>query len=152
MSIPSFRFRVPVTALGLLTVTGALCLACSPDTSGRADEHVLVAEDEADEPQWEPGEEEAVIACASEKLGYELTRQIMDAEYVPDEGPIDTEEEWERQRWMRAHGQCMFELRVSGIDMDDMGWQIAYRHAYALDPDGNPAMDDPLAPWSDGTR
>lgn len=142
--IPTHARRAASLALiGLLTVASGACSSSAQVVEGAAPD---TGSSGTEDPEWAPGEEVAVLACASDKLGYELTSEVMSAE-TPTDGVVDTEAEWEEQRWMRAYEQCAFELPVSVVDMDDMGWQIAYRHAYALDPDGEPTMEDPLAPW-----
>lgn len=142
--------RLTVVAVVLsAAVTTAWCAGCAP--SGPSPEPLRELAESSEEPEdWHflPGEEEAVLECATDKLGYELTRAFMEAELDVGDGPVDAEHEWERQRWMRAYEQCLFELPVDGVDLDDVGWQIAYSHGYALDPDGSPTTDDPLAPWA----
>lgn len=145
--VRSGRMVVVAVALGAAATTAG----CAPSVGSPAPPPELALP--AEEPEdWHflPGEEEAVLGCATQKLGDELTVARMDAELDVGDGPVDAEQAWERQRWMRAYEQCLFELEVDGVDLDDVGWQIAYRHAYALDPDGNPTMDDPLAPWPGG--
>lgn len=141
-----------VLAAATLAAACSLCAACGTKSEDGVSPATVPVDAAAAEEEydWEylPGEEEAVLECASEKLGYVLTPEFMaeTADLVPED-EVDTEEEWERERWMRAHEQCIFELPVAAADLDDPGWYIAYRHAYALDENGNPVLADPLAPW-----
>jgi hypothetical protein len=132
-----------------LVLAVALMTACGQNDGGTGGT-ASVSADDSEVVEWTESEEKAMRECASGKLGYELTVEIMSADSGTTDGGddgVNTEAEWETQRWMRAYEQCIFELYADRADMEDPAWQATYRHAYSLDPEGNAVMDDPLAPW-----
>jgi hypothetical protein len=138
-------------------VTGAACcgtLVACVSTDDLADPGAVVnASPTASEaPIWRPNaEEEAMLlACAAEKLGYAFT---FDDVVFPDmsdgEGIIDTPEEWEGRRMIRAYGQCWWvnQPDLESLDMDDFGNRGRYNSAYGIIWGEDEPRDDPLAPW-----
>lgn len=92
------------------------------------------------DPEWQ--------ACANEKLGYEYAVEDAAAPDMSDgEGIIDTEEEWEGQRQLRAYGQCAFELDPDEPDLDDPAVRADYDFAYGITWGQDEPSEDALAPW-----
>lgn len=134
--------RAQIGAAALAVLIGAVSTACG-SLSGESHPTVPASPDSAAESWTIPPEQ---LACASDKLGYHLTQEQVDSDL--GSGPAaDAEADWEVQRWMRAHEQCLFETDDPDVDLSDPAWRATYRHAYALDENDDPTMDDPLAPW-----
>lgn len=134
-----------------VAVAGVTLVACNGSDTPTASSEVSVMDDEEadpgeDELHWAEGEQEATFVCASEKLGYEFTQETID-DFVGYMSESESEAAWEQERQSRAYEQCIFEVKIAEIDMSLPHWQWMYRHAYGLDPDGNPVRADPLAPW-----
>lgn len=96
---------------------------------------------------WTAAEQQALDACTSEKLGYDFDFAVSSDAFSSRVDP-DAETEWEDNRWIRAYSQCVVELHSDRYDFASPEYESVYRLAYGLDPDGNPVMSDPLAPWS----
>ncbi len=89
-----------------------------------------------------------LLDCAGEKLGYAFTRDdVVDPDMSDGEGIIDTEEEWEGQRMIRAYSQCWIENYPGGFDRDGFDADLKYRSAYGIFWGEDEPRGDPLAPW-----
>ncbi|MCL2849385.1 MAG: hypothetical protein FWE61_04995 [Micrococcales bacterium] len=133
--------RLLAVLVGILLVSG--CSGASDDVS---DPSLDAATDEPAEIPWTDEEQSVLFGCASEKLGYTLTAELYNAPVEDDDGITNTEPEWEAQRQVRAYLQCMFEQYPDKV-AEDPAAEILYHFAFAIGPDGNQLVDDPLAPW-----
>ena len=133
-----------------LAASCALLVACA-STSGTSPETDTLTSSPADEAPliaFSTEEHEALRTCASSKLGLDFDVDLLAERYAAPEN-TEPETAWETERWARSYEQCLFELFEDRILPEDPHWEMTFRHAYALDPDGNPVMDDPLALWTD---